>query len=160
MTNAKTKPGHPTGGAHNSGARRKAVFPVLRNIPEPMYRAHPQQARHSARKHPARTRRTNGLQPFPQEIPQEAPRGAIAETAAMARTSTCKTRDEATGCMKPNRHHTSEPETSQERIARVQAAAAVQIARAAAGQPTGWTVIREIAHWVLARLDRVLEQAS
>jgi hypothetical protein len=54
----------------------------------------------------------------------------------------------------------AEPETAQERIARVQAAAAVQIARAAAGQPTGWTVIRDVMPWLLGKIDRLLELAS
>lgn len=56
--------------------------------------------------------------------------------------------------------HAAEPETSQERIARLQAAAAVQIARAAAGQPTGWTVIREVVPWLLGKIDWLLELAS
>lgn len=54
----------------------------------------------------------------------------------------------------------AEPETSQERIAKVKAAAAVQIARAAAGQPSGWTVIREAMPWLLGKIDRLLELVS
>lgn len=56
--------------------------------------------------------------------------------------------------------HAAEPETSQERIARVQAAAAVQIARAAAGQPTGWTVVRDVTHWLMAKADQLLKHAD
>lgn len=106
-----------------------------------MTRARTNLARHGARKHPARTYGTSGLQPFPQEIPHEASRRTAADTPAM-------------------RHHVPEPETSQERIARVQATAAVQIAQAAAGQPTKWTVINAMAHWLMARVDRLLDQVD
>lgn len=54
----------------------------------------------------------------------------------------------------------AEPETSQERIAKIKAAVAVQIAQAAAGQPSKWTVIREVTHWVMARLDQLLGQTD
>lgn len=47
--------------------------------------------------------------------------------------------------------HAAEPETAQERIEMAKAAAAVQIAQAAAGQPTKWTVIRDVVLWLLAQ---------
>lgn len=60
----------------------------------------------------------------------------------------------------PHQAHASAPETCKERIAKINAAAAVQIARAAAGQPTGWTLLSAVAHWLMARVDVLLEQAS
>lgn len=56
--------------------------------------------------------------------------------------------------------HAAEPETSQERIERVRAAAAVQIAHVYAGQPTKWTLIAEAMHWVLVRLERLVDHAE
>jgi hypothetical protein len=56
--------------------------------------------------------------------------------------------------------HAPAPETAQERIAKIKATAAVQIAQAAAGQPTKWTVIREVTQWLLARLGQMLDQAD
>lgn len=56
--------------------------------------------------------------------------------------------------------HAAEPETSQERIERVRAAAAVQIAHAYAGQPTKWTLAAKAMHWVMAHIDRLVERAD
>lgn len=56
--------------------------------------------------------------------------------------------------------HAAEPVTAQERIERVRAEAAVQIAHAYAGQPTKWSLAAEAMHWVLARLERLLDHAE
>lgn len=45
-------------------------------------------------------------------------------------------------------------------LTRLQAAAAVQIAHAYAGLPTKWTLAAQAMHWVLARLERLLDHAE
>lgn len=62
------------------------------------------------------------------------------------------------GARTSHQAHAVEPETAQERIERVRAAAAVQIAHAYTGQPTKWTLAAKAMHWVMAHIDRLVER--